>query len=359
MNTCSKCILNENIPGTSINDVGLCNRCAEGNNFHPFGEKRLLNHFRRAKNKNRNYDALVPLSGGKDSTYILYLATKVYNLKVLTYTYDNGFFSELALKNINRAVQIAGVDHHFVKPSQALLKKVYRKTLIKSGEICGVCGIGIMNSMLKISEAYKIPLILLGHSPLENDSFTPEDIYDTVRLKHILNGSDDLTKEDIRRFLIYPRQNYFTNYYYTKTGRFGKKIDPLFYIENPTDSEMGDIIETEMDWEDSKSSGYTKHFDCLVEPFTNYIREHRFGYSRRIVQLSTMVRNNEISREQALSIHKKDNLQNNPANLEFVKKNLELSEQDIYNIINIKPLAYQDRVSKANVLFGKLKKIIK
>lgn len=322
MKTCTKCILTENVPGTSINKDGLCNRCIEGNKFRPLGEKKLLNHFRKAKSKNRNYDALVPLSGGKDSTYILYLATKVYNLKVLTYTYDNGFFSELALKNINRAIQKAGVDHHFVKPSQSLLKKVYRKTLIKSGEICGVCGIGIMNSMLKISESYKIPLILLGHSPLENDSFTPENIYDTVRLKYILNESDDLTKEDIRRFLIYPRQNYFTNYYYTKTGRFGKKIDPLFYIENPTDKEMGDIIKREMDWEDIKSSGYTKHFDCLAEPFTNFIREHRFGYSRRIVQLSTMVRNNEISREQALEIHKKDNLQNNPANMEFVKKNL-------------------------------------
>jgi hypothetical protein len=359
MNTCNKCILTEDVPGVSFNDEGLCNKCNNENIFQPLGEKKLLEQFRKAKNKNRNYDALVPLSGGKDSTYILYLATKVYNLKVLTYTYDNGFFSSLALKNINNAVQIAEVDHIFVRPSQELLKKIYRKILLKSGEICGVCGIGIMNSMLKISESYKIPLILLGHSPLENDSFSPEDIYDTYRLKHILNDGDDIAKKDIHRFLIYPWQNYFTNYFHTKTGRFGKKIDLLFYIENPTDKEMGDIIKHEMNWVDMESSGYTKHFDCLAEPFTNYIRQQRFGYSRRIVQLSTMVRNNEISRKQALDIHVKDNLQNNPDNFEFVKNILELSEEDIHSICNIKPLVYQHKVSKANILFGKLRKLIK
>ncbi|OQX78105.1 MAG: hypothetical protein B6D61_06200 [Bacteroidetes bacterium 4484_249] len=359
MDRCTKCILTENVPGTKINNEGLCNRCEKGNEYHPIGEKKLIKHFNKAKRKNRIYNALVPLSGGKDSTFILYLATKVYNLKVLTYTYDNGFFSELALKNINSALRITGVDHIFVKPSQTLLKKVYRNTLLKSGEICGICGIGIMNSMLKISETYKIPLILLGHSPLENDSFTPENIYDTVRLKYFLNKSNELTREDLKRFLIYWHQNYFTNYFFTKTGRFGKKIDPLFYIKNPTDTEMGEIIAKEMGWEDSKSSGYTKHFDCMAEPFSNYIREHRFGYSRRIVQLSTMIRNKEISREQALDIYKNDNLQNKPVNIEFVKNSLSLSDEDIQTIVSIKPLAYEDKVSKANIVFGKLRKIIK
>ncbi|MBC8489178.1 MAG: 7-cyano-7-deazaguanine synthase [Bacteroidetes bacterium] len=359
MTRCTKCILTDEVPGTIINQEGVCNRCENRKVFKPIGEKHLIAYFEKTKRKNRAYDVLVPFSGGKDSTYILYLATKVYKLNVLTYTYDNGFFSELALQNIKRAVEKVSVDHIFIHPSLGLLKNIYRQALVKSGEICGVCGIGIMNSMLKMSETYKIPLILLGHSPLEDDSFTPENIYDTVRLKHILTNAKGITKADIRRFLIYQRQNYFSNYFFTKTGRFGKKVDPLFFIDNPTDEEMGKIIQQEMDWEDHSGSGYTKHFDCLAEPFTNYIREQRFGYSRRIVQLSTMVRNGEITREQALDIHDRDNLKNNPPNIDLIKKMLDLTEQDVNEIGKIKPMVYEDKVSKANKIFARLREFIK
>jgi tRNA(Ile)-lysidine synthase TilS/MesJ len=58
----------------------------------------------------------VPLSGGKDSTYILHLAVNIYNLKAIAMTYDNGFMSELSLDNINNAVAITKVDHIFLKP---------------------------------------------------------------------------------------------------------------------------------------------------------------------------------------------------------------------------------------------------
>jgi tRNA(Ile)-lysidine synthase TilS/MesJ len=76
--------------------------------------------------KQGEYDALVPLSGGKDSTYILYLAVKVYKLKVLTMTYDNGFVSQPAVDNMERAVKKMGVKHVVCKPDFDVLSKIYR-----------------------------------------------------------------------------------------------------------------------------------------------------------------------------------------------------------------------------------------
>jgi hypothetical protein len=99
MNTCKLCLLHENVNGVVINADGICNYCSGYSRYKPYGEEQLLRIFKKAGRKHRPYDALVPLSGGKDSTYVLYLAVKKYKLRVLVYTLDNGFMSELALKN--------------------------------------------------------------------------------------------------------------------------------------------------------------------------------------------------------------------------------------------------------------------
>lgn len=104
MQVCTKCILNDNYHGISFNSDGICSFCSKDNSFKPLGEQHLINIFEKAKKKNPTYNALVPISGGKDSAYILHLAVNVYKLSVLTMTYDNGLLSDLAIENINTIV---------------------------------------------------------------------------------------------------------------------------------------------------------------------------------------------------------------------------------------------------------------
>lgn len=105
-------------------------------------EEALTNHIAMAKEKRRTYDAVVPLSGGKDSTYVLYLAKKVYGLNVLAYTFDNGFLTPMALRNIKSAVESLDIPHIFHRPSWRIMRKLYRNVLLRTGELCSVCGIG-------------------------------------------------------------------------------------------------------------------------------------------------------------------------------------------------------------------------
>lgn len=357
--TCKNCLLHEKVYNVSIDENGLCNYCSGYTKHKPHGENKLLHIFEKAKKKNRSYDALVPISGGKDSTYVLYLAVKKYKLNVLTYTIDNGFMSELALQNIENAVKSCGVDHIWFRYDEVLLKKLYRTALVYSGEICGVCGTAIERTMLKISEAYRIPLILLGHSPTEDDSFTPENLYDQVRLKAILKRNPEISKKDIKRFLIYPNLNFLSSYFYTKVGRFGKKVNPLYFIPLLSENEIAQIIKNNMGWSDRDESEYTRHLDCIAEPFTNFVREKRFNYSRRICQLSNMVRVGEITREKAVQIHNDDQNNKTPQNFEIIMKKLNLTESDITQIINIKPNVFDDKVSKANHLFSIIRKVFR
>ena len=357
--TCNNCLLDDSIEGVVLDHNGVCNYCNAYKPIVPYGESHLLKILQKAKNKKRTYDALVPLSGGKDSTYVLYLAVKKYNLRVLTYTYDNGFMSDFAKQNIQTSVAKCKVDHIWVKHNEELIHNLYRTVLKLSGEICGVCGIGIERSMLKISEAYKTPLILLGHTASEQNSFTSENIYDQDRLKAILKKDKKISNSMIDRFLIYPKLNFISSYLYTKMGRFGKKVNILYYLDNPSDKEIGELLKKEMDWKEPAESEYTRHFDCIAEPFTNFIREKRFGTSRRLPQLSNMIRSGEISKEEALKIILSDREMMQKANFEDVMEKLNLTESDIEEIGNIPQNVFGDVKSLSNVIFEKVRKVIK
>jgi len=163
----------------------------------------------------------------------------------------------------------------------------------------------------------------------------------------------------INRLLIYPNLNYISTYISTKTGRFGKKVNLLYYVDNPTDQQIGHILTKEMDWRDSDQSEYTRHYDCLAEPFTNYIREKRFWYSRRLPQLSNMIRNNEITREEAKKIYINDKKNKLPLNYEIVKSSLSLNDADIQNIEKIPVNVFGNNRSSANKVFALIRNIIR
>lgn len=166
-----------------------------------------------------------------------------------------------------------------------------------------------------------------------------------------------MTKKEINDFLIYPNLNLFLLSINKKLGKMAKEVKPLFYIENPTDREMGEIIAKELDWKENDSKEYSKHFDCIAEPLTNYVRNKIYGYERRLCQYSNMIRRDEISREKALELYSIDDITSLPANYQNVLNYLNLTKKDIQTIINNKPLKFEKHTSKMNRIFTSLMKI--
>lgn len=351
--------MHDGIGGISVSGNGLCNLCDDHHPFVPYGEEALLKILSKAQKKKRTYDALVPLSGGKDSTYVLHLAVNKYKLRTLTYSFDNGFMSEPARRNIEKAVEICHVDHIWVKHGADLISRLYKTALLESGEICGLCGVGIERSMLKLSEAWRIPIILMGHSPTESNSFTSENIYDVKRLKYILNRDKQITPDMIRRFLVYPNLNFLSTWFLTRTGKFGRKVNILYYTESLTDNRIGEILKKEMGWTEPAHSEYTRHFDCLAEPFTNYIREKRFGFSRRLPQLSNMIRSGEMSREKALQIADDDTRRMSAPDFGVLKDILNLTDDDIEKTTRVPLNLYSDKTDPGNKIFAFIRTLIK
>ncbi|HOY39271.1 MAG: hypothetical protein KBB11_10575 [Bacteroidales bacterium] len=337
---------------------GTCSLCSKQKTFQPIGENKLLELLENAKAKKAPYDVLVPLSGGKDSTYILHLAVNVYKLRVLTMTFDNGLFSDIARANINLALQATGVDHVWCRPDEKLLNKIYGYMLLNTGDICGTCDIATKANIIKVACDYRIPYVLYGTSPLEEDSFVPDSIQDVARFKYIIRKSKEFSNSEINKFLIYPNLNNFVLSVRKSTGAFAREIRPLFYLNPVTDREIGCIISQTMGWRDD-SREYSKHLDCIAEPLTNYIRNRIYGYERRLCQFSNMVRNGEISREHALQLYQEDCIETIPQNAAEVLAQFGLRTYDIEKIVSYKPLQYEKNTSGWNSLYARIMKIRK
>lgn len=314
---CNQCILPESFPGIKFNQEGICNYCYDYKNFEFGDEELFVQTLEKLKRRKKGpYDALVPLSGGKDSTYTLYLAINKYNLNVMTYTFDNGFLSESALKNIRTITDKTGVDYLFVKPGLNTLKRFFRAALLQAGELCSPCGLGIQSSCNKISRDMGIPMLLLGTSTLEKKCPPPEKMYDLQRFSAILF---DAQIED-------------SNYWYDNPGL--KIFTPLNYSRLKED-EIKALLEKEMGWQD-----WGKHSDCIAEPFSNYLREHRYGFSRRACFYSEMIRRGEMKRDEALEKLADENPAEEPKNLDEVLSRLGLTRDELKTIIKIPPFKY-------------------
>ena len=121
MKYCSRCVLDENIPDIFFDDNGECNYCKQYDALskdYPRGEKgqlvfeELISKIKKGSRR-KKYDCIVGVSGGTDSTYLLWLCKK-YDLRVLAVNIDNGWHSEIAVNNIKNSLDILKYDLTFL-----------------------------------------------------------------------------------------------------------------------------------------------------------------------------------------------------------------------------------------------------
>ena len=128
MRRCTRCVLPETFPRIKFNDKGVCNYCLDFKGKKKSKEDKAVyfNKFKKLIKQiksTHDYDCTLSYSGGKDSSYTLYILKKVFNLRVLTLTLDNGFLPEQTLKNIRNICENLEVDNMIFKPDFEVLKK--------------------------------------------------------------------------------------------------------------------------------------------------------------------------------------------------------------------------------------------
>ena len=170
---CLRCCLPETVEGIEFDDMGVCRACQSAEQkIHidwTLREKALRNILDSYRSTDgSNYDCLVPISGGKDSTFQLHVLTKVYGLRPLAVTFSHNWYSETGRKNLENALEKFNVDHIMFTPNRDLVNRLARNSLFAIGDSCWHCHAGVGAFPLQVAVRWNVPLLVWGESIAES-----------------------------------------------------------------------------------------------------------------------------------------------------------------------------------------------
>jgi N-acetyl sugar amidotransferase len=306
---CKNCLLPNSKPNILFNKQGICYPCVNYQKRKKINWKRRSYLFeelvKKIKKKNKNYDCLIPVSGGKDSTWQTSMALK-HGLKCLAFTWKPIARTSIGEKNLKNLISL-GVDHIDWTINPKLEKKMMLISLKKFGSTAIPMHIAIHNISRYLSVKLDIPLILWG----ENS----DQEYGSGKL-NIFNLSS------IWRKKYSVTQNASINDFVCSNI---KKNELLSFFPKCKKSNNKEVfLGSFFAWDPKRTSDYSKKlgfkeetkprigtykFADIDDDFISihhWIKWYKFGFTREFDNLSIEIRSGRISREKAISTIKKN-----------------------------------------------------
>ena len=321
---CTQCILPTNYPGITFNEKGICNYCLAYRkaNTRENGELELKKELYCYINKDTKYDCMVAFSGGRDSSYVLWYVVKVLNLRVLACFIDNGFVPGETKANVINITNMLNVDlvikqHDFVKKCirHTISSWMRKPSLGMIGVMCAGCDFGAETALYSTAKEHGIKLIIGGGVELEKSCaqkiLSTNSHGKTTKLSLIVGFLSEMAvnpsyimKPDC--LTIYAKE-YIYRFWPSLREIMMKKIkypNPKYlmafqYIEWDEEKLLR-VLTDELKWIKSPYSKSTWRVDCKIAILKNYLYRETLGFNKMDELLSNMIRQNMITREEAL-----------------------------------------------------------
>lgn len=340
---CSKCVLDTNDdPILTFNTKGVCNHCqAYEKEFlvNPLTESEkseyVNNILTQIKKDGGQYDCIIGLSGGVDSSYLAYLA-KQWGLKALLVHMDNGWNSELAVDNINRIVDYTGFDLHTEVLDWEQFKDLqfsYIKASVLDWEV--PTDHIIRSTLYKLAVQKKCKHILSGTN-YQTEFILPHSMRynkaDTDNMKDIHKqfGARSISKLNLMSPLKIKRI----------VKRHGIQSHPLLNLVNYNKDEAKKTIMEKMGWRDYGG----KHYESIFTRFyQGYVLYTKFNIDKRKAHLASLINSGQITKHEALL-----ELQNPPypsdsmqkEDFEYVAKKFDMSVEEFTKLLSKQPVPH-------------------
>jgi len=314
---CNNCILPNTRPNTIIPNDGMCSACHSHYNKKKINWKKRNNEFKKIilkiKNKNLPYDCLIPVSGGKDSTWQIIKALE-YKLSPLAFTYKPILRTKIGQENINNLKRL-GVHHIEFSINEKAETKFLKKTFLKFGSVAIPMHMAMWNISYNLAKTFKIPYIIWG----ENSATEYGGKKNDIKLKN-------LNKKWIQKFGV--------NFGTTAKDWLDKDLNhkdlaPFYRMKDSNKNNYRPIsifLGHYFKWDPQKIYSVAKKFgfkklttgakvgiykyadidDDLIS-IHHFLKIYKFGFSRTYDNLSLEIRNQRISRSKAIKIAKKEN----------------------------------------------------
>ena len=333
-------------PQIGFDDNGYCTNCNSALDISKKiwfpdekGEKLLDKIFDRIKHEERKkeFDCIIGLSGGVDSSYLAYLAVNK-GLRPLIVHVDCGWNSELAVRNIENVIKKLNIElHTFVVNWEEMkdLQRSFFKASLPDQDIPQ--DHAIFAALYDFAHKNNIRYVLNGYN-FATESILPDSwghqAMDYTHLKAIHKKFGD------RELKEYPHVNFFQRYIYFTLIKKMTIINPLNYIDYRKEDVI-EIMKRELGWQYYGGKHYESRFTKF---FQSYYLPLKFNFDKRRAHLSSLIISGQITRDNALHILKEDLYSENDINfdLEFVAKKLDWTVQQFNDIINLPPNSHND-----------------
>lgn len=303
-------------------------------------QRKILNKIcAKVKRKNKEFDALVPLSGGKDSSYVLYVATEELGLNCLAYTADNGYLSDHAKSNIEKTCKKLGVEHVYYHFNTNLMNRLYGLFIRKTGYHCSVCMRAIALGVYKVADMYNVPLVIQGTS-LRTELPLSREMAEHGNLSHVRGvlKNEPIAAESRRLFYDKSIRRKVGHLLFRLSG--GKHLFSYawFNLADYVEWNYQTILETiqkEIGW---VSPEETEHMDCIIHPIQKYVHNRRFpNLSLDRLRYARLIMAGQMSREEALQKLEKPAEQCPDAVLKLFLRNIKMSKDEFDRFIDMGP----------------------
>ena len=299
---CSHCVLDTSDPHITFDENGVCDQCRDyENNIVPSlnWEKKKIEFDEivakiKEDGKGRDFDCLLGMSGGVDSSYMLHLAVKELGLRPLVFHVDGGWNSELAVNNIQVMIEKLGLDLYTEVINWEEMKALQIATF-KTGTpyLDGPQDGAFIGTVYKFAEKHKIKYILNGYNYSSEFCSYPAKYYyfsDPRFSRYVIKKLCD------NPLKTYPVTSVFYRKLYMQYIKGVKLVKLLTYF--PYDKEKAkSLLVKEYGWKPYPQ----KHFESrFTKFFESYWLPERFGFDPRRVQFSSLILAGQMTREEAL-----------------------------------------------------------
>ncbi len=333
-------------PWITFNEDGVCNHCqAYDVNLQKIGtaadRQRKLEQMvdqLKIRGKGKDYDCIMGLSGGVDSSYLAWFVVKKLGLRPLVVHVDTGWNSELAVNNIQNIVQRLNLDMHTLVIDWPEIRDLQRAYFLS-----GIANLDVpqdhafIASLFSEARKYGIKDILNGGN-MQTESILPNawgyDASDSVSLKAIHHKFGTIKLKSYPTINIFEKLLYYPFFLGMRVHR------PLEWIDyNKNDAKT--LLKQELGWRDYGG----KHYESV---FTKFFQAHylptKFGYDKRLAHYSSLIVSGQMTREEAYIELQKPlyDQQELEADKLFWIKKLGITAADYERVMAEKPSFYTD-----------------
>lgn len=329
-------------PNIIFDDDGNCNHCSQ---YQRRRVKELPDEYEqkiildktveqlRMAGKGREYDCIVGLSGGVDSSYVAYLTAKL-GLRPLAVHLDNGWNTELSIKNIENIVSKLDIPLFTHVLDWEQFREIQRSFFKASVPNCEMpTDHAIMAVLFKLANKYGIKYIISG-SNLASEGITVPTAWgrDYRDLRHLKAITKRFGNCKMKGFptLSFSKLMYRV---FVNGIRFIPILNYVPYVKEDAISQLKE----ELNW---REYGRKHGESVFTRFFQEYYLPEKFGYDKRRLHFSVLINSGQMTREEAILKLKEPMFKDRELSetLDFVRKKLMFSTSEWEEIMNASPV---------------------